>query len=61
MRKKYSSDISCEQFKNIKPLLEGVRRKTKPREIRSPNRSNINVARTHVILGFDNHPYQKLL
>jgi len=33
MRNSYPSDISREQFDKIKPLLEGVRKKTRPREI----------------------------
>ena len=33
MRKKYPSDISPEQFKKIKPILESARKKTKPREL----------------------------
>ena len=33
MRKNYPSDISREQFKVIKPLLERARRKTSPRRI----------------------------
>lgn len=30
MRKKYASDISPEKFEEIRPLLESVRRRTKP-------------------------------
>ncbi|MDR0274003.1 MAG: transposase, partial [Burkholderiaceae bacterium] len=30
MRKKYSSDITREQFEQIAPLLEGLRKKTRP-------------------------------
>jgi hypothetical protein len=34
MRKKiYGSDVSLEQFERIRPLLEGVRRRTKPRTV----------------------------
>ena len=33
MRSKYSSDISKEQFNHILPLLEGFRKKTKPRSV----------------------------
>ena len=33
MRKQYPSDISREQFEIILPLLEGVRKKTKPRKL----------------------------
>jgi transposase len=33
MRKEYPSDISREQFEKIRPILEGARKKTKPREI----------------------------
>ena len=34
MRKKvYGSDISREQFERVRPLLEGVRRRTKPRTV----------------------------
>ena len=33
MRSKYSSDISKEQFNQILPLLEGFRKKTKPRSV----------------------------
>jgi hypothetical protein len=34
MRKKvYGSDVSREQFELIRPLLEGVRRRTKPRTV----------------------------
>ena len=33
MRKKYSSDISREQFEKISPILEKARKKTKPRKI----------------------------
>lgn len=33
MRKKYPSDISREQFDQIKALLEGVRKRTKPRKV----------------------------
>ena len=32
-RKPYPSDISPEQFQQIRPLLEGVRNRTKPRTI----------------------------
>jgi len=30
MRKKYGSDISREQFEEVRPLLQSVRRRTKP-------------------------------
>lgn len=30
MRKKYSSDITPEKFEEIRPLLQSVRRRTKP-------------------------------
>ena len=33
MRAEYPSDVSREQFENIKDILEGARKKTKPREI----------------------------
>ena len=33
MRAMYPSDISREQFARIQPLLEGARKKTKPRKI----------------------------
>ena len=33
MRKHYPSDISREQFNKIKPLLEGARKKTRPRKM----------------------------
>jgi transposase len=33
MRQKYPSDISREAFERIRPELEGVRKRTKPREI----------------------------
>lgn len=33
MRKKYSSDVSREQFEKIRPILEKARKKTKPRKI----------------------------
>jgi transposase len=33
MRKKYPSDISKEAFEQIQPILEGVRKRTKPREV----------------------------
>lgn len=33
MRKTYPSDISREQFKHIRPILESARTKTKPRTI----------------------------
>jgi len=32
MKKSYPSDISREQFEKIKPLLEGARKKTRPRK-----------------------------
>lgn len=32
-RKSYPSDISREQFEPIRPLLEGARRKTRPRRV----------------------------
>jgi transposase len=32
-RKAYPSDISREQFEAIRPLLEGVRKRTKPRTV----------------------------
>jgi transposase len=32
-RKKYPSDISCEQFEEIRALLESARKKTKPRTV----------------------------
>ena len=33
MRKSYPSDISREQFEKIRPILESVRKKTKPRTL----------------------------
>lgn len=33
MRKRYPSDISRSQFEKIRPILEGARKKTKPRKI----------------------------
>jgi hypothetical protein len=33
MRKEYPSDISRDQFEQIRPLLEGVRKPTKPRTV----------------------------
>lgn len=33
MREEYPSDISREQFEKIRPILEGARKKTKPREV----------------------------
>ncbi|MGZ8163246.1 MAG: transposase, partial [Methylobacter sp.] len=33
MRKEYPSDINRAQFEQIRPLLEGVRKKTKPRQV----------------------------
>ncbi len=33
MRKRYPSDISKEAFEQIQPILEGVRKRTKPREV----------------------------
>ncbi len=33
MRKTYPSDITRKQFKNIQPLLESIRKKTRPREL----------------------------
>ena len=33
MRKSYPSDVSREQFEKIQPLLEGARKRTKPRTI----------------------------
>lgn len=33
MRKKYPSDISKEKFEQIRSLLEGVRKQTKPRTV----------------------------
>src|SRR3990167_9057410 len=33
MRKTYPSDITRKQFKNIQPLLESMRKKTRPREL----------------------------
>jgi hypothetical protein len=33
MRKVYPSDINREQFEQIRPLLEGVRKQTKPRTV----------------------------
>jgi hypothetical protein len=32
-RKQYSNDISPEQFEQIRPLLESVRKRTKPRTV----------------------------
>jgi len=32
-RKPYPSDISREQFESIRPILEGVRKRTKPRTV----------------------------
>lgn len=32
-RKVYDSDVSREQFERVRPLLEGVRRRTKPRTV----------------------------
>jgi len=32
-KKKYPSDVSRVQFEQIRPLLEGVRRRTKPRTV----------------------------
>lgn len=31
MRKRYPSDISREQFEQVRPLLEGARKRTRPR------------------------------
>ena len=33
MRKKYPSDITREQFEDIRPLLESGRKKTAPRKV----------------------------
>ena len=33
MRKTYASDISREKFEEIRPLLQGVRRRTKPQAV----------------------------
>ena len=33
MRKTYPSDITREQFEKIRPILEGARKKTRPRTI----------------------------
>lgn len=33
MRKEYASDISRQQFEAIRPILEGARKKTRPRTI----------------------------
>lgn len=33
MRKKYPSDITQEQFEHIRPILEGHKRKTRPRVV----------------------------
>jgi hypothetical protein len=33
MRKEYPSDISRDQFEQIRPLLEGVRKSTKPHAV----------------------------
>ena len=33
MRNTYPSDISCEKFEKIRPILESVRKKTKPRKL----------------------------
>ena len=33
MRKRYPSDITREQFELIRPLLEGCRKRTKPRQV----------------------------
>jgi hypothetical protein len=32
-RHRYPSDISCEQFEQIRPLLESARKKTAPRKV----------------------------
>jgi hypothetical protein len=32
-RKQYPSDVSREQFERVRPLLEGVRKRTKPRTV----------------------------
>jgi len=32
-KKKYPSDVSRDRFEQIRPLLEGVRRRTKPRTV----------------------------
>ena len=32
-RKPYPSDVSREQFERVRPLLEGVRKRTKPRTV----------------------------
>ena len=32
-RKPYPSDVSREQFESIRPILEGVRKRTKPRTV----------------------------
>ncbi len=32
-QKAYGSDVSREQFERVRPLLEGVRRRTKPRTV----------------------------
>jgi transposase len=33
LRKVYPSDVSRKQFESIRPLLEGVRKRTKPRTV----------------------------
>ena len=33
MRNKYASDVSQEKFEEIRPLLQSVRRRTKPRAV----------------------------
>ncbi|MEL7431281.1 MAG: IS5/IS1182 family transposase, partial [Chlamydiota bacterium] len=33
MRRKYPSDVSRTQFHKIQPMLESVRKKTRPRKI----------------------------
>ncbi len=33
LRKNYPSDISREQFENIRPALEGFKKRTKPRKV----------------------------
>jgi len=32
-RKQYPSDVSREQFERVRPLLEGVRKRTRPRSV----------------------------
>lgn len=59
-KKKYPSDISREQFEQIRPLLESMRKKTKPRMVDLYDRCAANLRHVQSVLadgGYVGQPF----